>query len=385
MTVSKGKARLVAAAAMVAAVAAAVILLFGNTPEANTQEPGAARAGADRRAAALTVTAVRLKPVELARTITVNGSIFPWQEVIIAAEVGGYRVAEVNVDIGDTVKKGQELVRLSSGLLQADVASKEAMLKQREAELVNAQAALKRGRSLAAMEAVSAADLDQLDSEAKAAEARLDSAKADLETARLRLKFTRVTAPDSGVITARSVTVGQVAQAGAELMRLLRQSRVEWRGEVPEARLAELGIGQPVTVTTADGTEFAGKIRVVAPTVADQSRTGLVYVELDTDPRLRPGMFARGEIEIGRGPALTLPLESVVSADGYSYAFVLQPDGMVERRRIETGVILGSAIEVTDGLGAGDLVVAKGAGFLKDGDLVNVADDGPTTTEASGS
>jgi RND family efflux transporter MFP subunit len=397
---SKIKRRVATAAGVVAAAGAAAALLLGNTPVADTKQPAAAaqeagaasstrsaangkgRANANSSAAALTVTTVRVAPVELARTITVDGSIFAWQEVIVSPEVGGYRVAEVNVDIGDRVEKGQELVRLSSGLLEADVAAKEAVLKQREAELVNAQASLKRGRSLSVMEALSAADLDLLESQAKAAEGALESAKADLQTARLRLKFTHITAPDSGIITSRTVTIGQVAQAGTEMLRLLRQGRVEWRGEVPEARLAELMAGQRVTVTTADRTQFDGRIRVVAPTVTDQSRTGLVYVDLDTDTRLRPGMFARGEIEIGRGPALTLPLESIVSSDGYSYAFVVKPDRTVERRRIQTGAILGASIEVTSGLEAGEAVVAKGAGFLKDGDVVNVVADEGRTTEA---
>jgi RND family efflux transporter MFP subunit len=357
----------------VAAVAVLVLFLLGYLPGTHGDGAADAAPASGSRQAALTVTTVELAKAELTHTITVNGSIFPWQEVIISPEVGGYRVAEVAVDVGDRVKKGQELVRLSSGLLEAEVASKEAVLKQREAELLNAQAALKRGRSLAVMEAVSAADLDQLESTAKAAEAQLDSAKADLSTSRLRLKFTHVTAPDDGVITARSVTVGQVAQAGTEMLRLLRQNRVEWRGQIPEALLTELEPGQGVTVTVADGAEYEGKIRVVAPTVTDVNRTGLVYVDLPVDSRLRPGMYARGNIVIGRGPGLTLPLESVVSSDGYSYAFVLHPDRTVERRRIQTGAVLGSTIEVTDGLTAGERVVAKGAGFLKDGDFVDVA------------
>lgn len=384
--------RALVAAGAAAAAALTLLFLLGVVPGGRAERSAsAAPAKNASRQAALTVTAVALKPVELKHTITVDGAIYPWQEVIIAPEVGGYRVAEVDVDVGDHVKKGQELVRLSSGLLEADVASKEATLKQREAELVNAQASLKRGRSLAVMEALSASDLDQLESSAKAAEAQLESAKADLETSRLRLKFTRVTAPDDGIITARSVTVGQVAQAGGEMLRLLRQGRVEWRGQVPEARLAELAAGQRVTVTTTDGTDYEGTIRVVGPTVTDVNRTGLVYVDLMHDPQLRPGMFARGTIEIGKGPGLTLPLESVVSSDGYSYAFVLRPDRTVERRRIQTGAVLGSAIEVTSGLSAGEHIVAKGAGFLKDGDLVDVVDEGASvakdavSAEASGS
>ena len=121
-----------------------------------------------------------------------------------------------------------------------------------------------------------------------------------------------------------------------------------------------------------DGLVIHGKIRVVAPTVSSGNRTGLVYVDLPADDRIRPGMFARGEIETGRGPGYTVPLESIVSTDGYSYVFVVQPDNTVARRRIDTGAVLGDSIEVMSGVQGNELIVNKGAGFLKDGDLVNV-------------
>jgi RND family efflux transporter MFP subunit len=302
-----------------------------------------------------------------------TGSVYAWQDVIIASEVGGYRVAEVLVDVGDRVKKGQRLVTLSTALLEAEVATKQATLKQREAELTNAQAALERGQSLAASNLLSKSDLDRLTSEQLASLSRLEAARADLETSQLRLKFSDVVAPDDGVITSRTVTVGQIAQAGNEMLRLLRNARIEWRGEAPETRLKDLAPGQGVSVITADGTPFHGKIRVVAPTISANDRTALVYVDLPADDRLRPGMYARGEIEIGTGPAYMVPLESVVSSDGYSYVFVLSEDNTVARRRIETGAVHDGSIEVISGLEAGERIVEKGAGFLKDGDLVNVA------------
>ena len=324
------------------------------------------------REAVMTVTATPLARVELTRKISMNGSVFAWQDVIIAPEVGGYRVAEVFVDVGDHVKRGQQLVALSRALLEAEVATKQAILNQRQAELVNAKAALQRGQSLEAMNVLSAADLDRLTADELASRSGVESARADLDTSQLRLKFTSVTAPDDGIITSRTVTVGQIAQAGNEMLRLLRNGRIEWRGEVPETRLVELSPGQPVTVTTADGTKFSGTIRVVSPTIASGNRTGLVYVDLPSDERLRPGMFARGEIEIGHGPGYTVPLESVVSTDGYSYVFVVRADNTVARQRIETGAVYVGAIEVMSGIEGDELIVNKGAGFLKDGDLVSV-------------
>jgi HlyD family secretion protein len=268
----------------------------------------------------------------------------------------------VLVDVGDRVTKGQQLVELSTALLEAEVATKRATLNQRRAELDNTSAALERGQSLAGMNVLSKADLDRLVSEELASRARLESARADLETSELRLKFTSVTSPDDGIITSRTVTVGQVAQAGNEMLRLLRDGRIEWRGEAPETRLADLAPGQPVKIVTADGAPFSGVVRVVSPTIAAGNRTAIVYVDLPADPRLRPGMFARGEIEIGAGPGFTVPLESVVNADGSSSVFVLNGDMTVS----------GASMEVVGGLEAGELIVRKGAGFLKDGDLVNV-------------
>jgi RND family efflux transporter MFP subunit len=353
-----------------------IVALYGRDADRAAAPPRAPAGGASRaREAVLTVTAAELRPVEVARTITINGSLFAWQEVIIAPEVGGYRVAEVRVDVGDHVKRGQTLVELSTALLDAEVATKNAALAQREAQLVADAAALERGESLKGMNLISQADYDKLRSAALASRAGVEAARADLQASTLRLKFTNVTAPDDGVITARTVTVGQIAQAGAEMLRLLRGGRIEWRGEVPEARLGELKPGQRVTLTTADGAVVNGAIRVVAPTIQAGNRTGLVYVDLPPNDRLRPGMFARGEIEVTRAMAFTVPLQSVVSADGYSYVFVLKPDSTVERRRVETGGVRDSEIEVTSGIESGDMIVGKGAGFLKDGDLVNVSSE----------
>ena len=352
-----------------------LVSLQGSVPSADDGSTGPGKENLSKDAA-MTVTVTRLQPEELARTITVNGSIHAWQEVIIAPEIGGYRVADVNVDVGDKVSRGEELVRLSDTLLKADVASKQALVKQRQAELANAEAELKRAQALSEQHVLSQSDLDRLHSDALAARARLESARADLETSAVRLQFTHVTAPDDGVITARSVTVGEIAQVGSEMLRLLRQDRVEWRGEVPEARMTELHSGQKVTVKLAGGHVLEGVVRVVAPTISINNRTGLVYADIKSDGEARPGMFASGEIEISHGSGLTAPLASIVSTDGYNYLFVVRPDNTVERRKVEIGKIRDADIEILSGVSAGEQIVNKGAGFLKDGDLVNIVEAG---------
>jgi HlyD family secretion protein len=326
------------------------------------------------QAAALSVTTATLRNVNVARGITANGSIYPWQEIIVGPEVGGYRVAAVHVDVGDRVKRGQELVRLRDELLSADLASKRANVQQAEATLENAAAGYRRAKSLSASGVLSQADLDQLRSEELAAQARVQVAKADLEAAELRLKYTRVTAPDDGIISVRNVAVGQIAQTGGEMLRMVRKGRIEWRAEIPESRLGGIKVGQAVRLTTADGTQLDGKVRTVSPTIETTTRAGLVYVDIASE-KARPGMFARGEILVEHSEAPLLPIASIVIQDGYSYVFVLKQDSTVERRHVETGLVDDDLIEIVSGLQPNEEVVVKGAGFLKDRDRVNVVKD----------
>lgn len=320
----------------------------------------------------MTVTVEPVRSESITRSVLATGSIHPWQEVVIGPEVGGYRVSAVLVDVGDTVKQGQVLVRLSSDLLQAEVASRRAAVRSAEADALNATASFKRGETIKSSGALSEADLDRLRAEQIAAQARVETAKSDLETSELRLRYTTVTSPDDGVVSSRTVSVGQIAQAGTEMLRLLRQKRVEWRAEVPEALVARIQTGQAARLTGADGTIIEGKVRAVAPTVSLVNRTALVYVDIHSG-NARPGMFARGSIDVGTGEGLLVPAAAVVMQDGYSYVFVLGEGNKVQRRLVQAGAVRGTDMEIASGVQAGERVAVKGAGFLKDGDTVTVA------------
>jgi RND family efflux transporter MFP subunit len=334
-------------------------------------------------ASAPAVTAKTLETIQAPRGVTANGTVHAWQEIVVGPEVGGYRVSAVNVDVGDRVRKGQELVQLSEDLLAAEVASKRANLEQAQASLENAASAYRRAQSLSGSGALSQSDMDKLRSEELAARARVEVSKAELQASDLRLRHTRVTAPDDGVISARSVNVGQVAQVGNEMLRLLRKGRVEWRAEIPESRMREIGVGQSVKLTTADGAQLEGKVRAIAPTVESSTRAGLVYVDIPSKGAARPGMFARGEILLGQATASMAPLASVVTQDGYAYVFVISDQQLVARRRVETGAVRGKQIEIVSGVQPGERIVDKGAGFLKDGDRVRVVLGAPDAGEGS--
>ena len=369
------RGRLLAAVAVTVILLAVLILLLRGASN-RAHVPAAA-------AAAQAVTTKTLETMQIARGITANGTVHAWQEIVVGPEVGGYRVAAVNVEVGDRVRRGQELVQLAEDLLAADVASKRANLEQAQASLENAESAYRRATSLSGSGALSQSDVDKLRAEELAARARVAVSKAELQASDLRLRHTHVTAPDDGVISARSVNVGQVAQVGTEMLRLLRKGRVEWRAEIPESRMREIRVGQNVKLTTADGAQLEGKVRVIAPTVESNTRAGLVYVDIPSTGAARPGMFARGEILLGQAAASMTPLSSVVTQDGYTYVFVVNEQQLVVRRRVETGAVRDKQIEIVAGVEPGERIVDKGAGFLKDGDRVRVVVAVPESGEGS--
>lgn len=323
---------------------------------------------------ALTVTTAKPATATLPLRLGANGNVAAWQEAIIGSESGGLRLTEVRVNVGDVVKKGDVLAVFSADTVNADVAQARAALEEAQANAAEAAANAKRGEALRASGAMSEQQVAQYVTAANTASARVAAARATLTQQQLRLKYTNVVAPDSGVISARSATVGAVVGVGTELFRLIRQGRLEWRAEVTASELGRIKPGTRAVVKAANGAEVAGKVRMVAPTVDPQSRTALVYVDLppamSADAPLKAGMFAGGQFELGESSALTVPQQAIAVRDGFNYVFRLNPDNRVSQLKIDTGRRLGERIEVVKGLAPDVQIVVSGAGFLNDGDLV---------------
>jgi RND family efflux transporter MFP subunit len=182
------------------------------------------------------------------------------------------------------------------------------------------------------------------------------------------------------VISTRTATVGAVVPAGQELFRLVRKNRLEWRAEVTASELGRIRAQQSVTVLPASGGSVVGTVRRVGPVVDAQTRNALVYVDLPAGASVKAGMFARGEFQLGASAALTLPQQAVVVRDGFAYVFRLNGE-RVAQQKVKVGRRSADRIELIEGVSADTVVVATGAGFLNDGDLVQVA--GPSASPAA--
>lgn len=322
---------------------------------------------------ALTITAEPPQRMQLAEQLAANGDIAAWQEASIGADVNGLRLAEVRVDVGDSVRRGQVLAVFDASLVAADQAQARAGLAEAEAALIDASGNADRARAIAPSGAMSKQQVNQYLTAEKTAQARVKAAHALVESQDLRLKHTQVLAPDTGVISARSATVGAVAAPGTELFRLVVRGRLEWRAEVTAADLSRLKPGLRARLTLPDGSQASGILRQLAPTVDPKTRYGIAYVDLPPGSAARAGMFVQGYFELGQHQALTVPQEAVVMRDGFAHVLIVGADRRVSLQRVQTGRMVENQIEIKDGLLLDQTVAVRGAAFLNDGDLVQIS------------
>jgi len=324
---------------------------------------------------ALTVNVVQVQHVSLPLRISANGNVAAWQEAIIGSEVSGLRLTQVLVNVGDTVIKGQLLAEFSADEVIAEFNQAKGKLMEAEAQGREAIANADRARTLQNTGAMSSQQIDQFTTAADTAKARIEVAQAEVQIQQIKLKNTKIYAPDSGVISARTATVGSVIAAGNELFRLIRQSKLEWRAEVVSTDIAKIKEGMQVNITTADGSKIIGKVRKTSPTVDILTRNILIYVDLPSNSAAKAGMYAKGEFLLGQSNALALPQQALVLRDGFTYVFEVnaQNGKMVAKQiKVQTGRRLLNLVEIVSGVKLQQSVVASGGGFLADNDVVKV-------------
>ena len=365
-------------------MAAGLLTLVGlglfatRTQAADTAKPGAATVTKP----SLTVTTTQPQSGMLPIKLAANGSVAAWQEASVGTEVSGLRVQELHAAVGDHVQRGQVLATFAAESVQADVALARAAVSEAQANAAEALANADRARAVQGTGALSAQQVNQYLTAELTAKARVESAKAQLDSQLLRLKHTQLLSPDSGIISSRTASVGSVVGAGTELFKLIRQSRLEWRGEVTSAELGRITVGTNVVVTSPSGAQLKGRVRMLAPTVDAATRNGTVYVDMmgavagakAIPGAFKPGMYARGEFELGSSGALTLPQTAVVVRDGFSYVYRVGADNRIAQLKVQTGRVVGDQIEVQSGVKPEDKLVATGGSFLSEGDLVKVVE-----------
>lgn len=348
-----------------------------------TRAQGAASnvtAPADGGSAALTVTLAAPQRLMWPVTLETNGRLQAWHEAVIASETAGQRIESVEVDVGSVVKTGDVLAQLSTETLRNTIVQQEAAVLSAEAALDQAKSDADRARTLVSGRsgALSAQQASEYYVTERKAEAELASAKAALASSKLDLDRTQIVAPDDGVISSRSASMGAVVSTGTELFRLIRQNRIEWQAEVPLRFLRDVKVGIKAAIPTPIGTEVAGEVRLISPVSSETTGRVIVHVALfppEDAPMPKTGMMVSGRFELGETEALTVPATATSMRDGFTYVFALEEGGSpttVSRKRVETGRRIGDRVEITSGLEGDERVVQAGGAFLSEGSVVKV-------------
>jgi HlyD family secretion protein len=320
---------------------------------------------------ALTVLTVKPQRTMLTKTIAANGSVAAWQEAIIGAEVSGLALNSVMVNVGDKVKRGQVLARFNDSTILADLAQAQANVADAKAAAMEAEGNASRARTIQESGALSRQQVEQLLTLEATMQAKLQAAQAAVLMQQVRLKQAVLSAPDDGLISSRAATVGQVATPGLELFRMIRQGRIEWRGEFNSTDAGKVKPGMEVKLTLPDNSEITGKVRMLAPMADAATRNTIAYVDIPNNSA-KPGMFAKGKLLLTESEGMTLPASAIVMRDGFSYVMQVDDTQHIKQVKVNLGSRQDQLIEVLD-LPAldGDYVVSGGA-FLADGDLVRV-------------
>lgn len=321
---------------------------------------------------ALSVTMITPSEQTLNATVSADGKIMAWQEAIIGAQVNGLQLREVTANVGDFVKKGQVLARFRTDTVNAELAQYNANVAEAQANLAQAKTDSARANSLKASGAISEQQIAQYNTNYKAAVARLNAAIATKNVGSTRVAQAAVLAPDDGVISARSATVGSVAQAGQELFRMVLKNRLEWRAELTADQIKQVSPGASATIVLSDGETLKGTVRQIAPTLNEKTNSATVYVDILDNGGARSGMFAKGDFALASSNAMTVPQTAVIMRDGFNYVFTVNEKNQAVQIKVDVGRRNADSIEITSGLTDGMAIIASGADFLKDGDTVQV-------------
>ncbi|MGH8104729.1 MAG: efflux RND transporter periplasmic adaptor subunit [Arenimonas sp.] len=335
----------------------------------------AEQAAEQTASASMAVSLVKAQSRNIERSIIASGPVSPWEEMQLGVELSGVRVTSLKVDVGQQVTRGQLLLEVDHRSLDSDLRQADASLNEAKAGVQLANINFNRGQQLAKSQLISASALDELRAGVVQAQARLATTQAIRDGVQLKRDFAALRAPADGIISKRLVQPGQVVMAGAELLRLIRDGRLEWRAELNEIDLARVQPGTVVRLQTGDGKIIEGIVRAVSPGLDAGTRTGTLYADLPNPGNLKSGTFLEGRIMVGASQALMLPSASVIQRDGHSYVFKVDANNTAKLVRVTSGTSDNGYIEIIDGLKAGEAVVETGAGLLSDGDRVRVVSD----------
>jgi HlyD family secretion protein len=320
-----------------------------------------------------TVTTAVATQRAISGAVTASGRLVPREEIAVAADLNGYRVARVLVEEGAQVRRGQVLAVLDDSLLRSQIDQVRATLAQQQVAAEQAQAQAARVEGLDNQGVLSREAIDTRRFAVRTSRAAVAATRAQLNDLLTREAHLKIRAPADGVILERSVRPGDTSSTGSAMFRMARDGLVELYAELPEGDIQQIAIGDPVQVVLASDRKLPGRVRLLGERVDTQTGLAIARVALPVDPELRQGGFA--EAHFTRTFSVLAVPEAAVhfDADGASVK-VIDGQSRIHRMSVRTGRRAQGLVEIVSGLRPGSRVAVKGSAFVLDGDKVKVAD-----------
>ena len=334
------------------------------------------------------IQAMRIARVEnrdMADEVVATGRLVVREEASVGTELAGYRVAAVYVDEGDWVKQVQAMARLDDALLQAQIAQAEATLATQKANWDFKKNQFDRAAMLEKEGAFSKELLEQRRAESAGAEAAWMAAKAAVNEMKVRESRMTLRAPVSGSVLQRTIRPGDISSpaTAAPYFRIARDGLIEVDAELPDAKLGMIkeGTGAAVTLTTGD--VLQGQVRFVSPRVDANTSLGRARIALPYNKLLRPGSFAQADFNSASNGVVSVLASAVRYQAGGPSLMLVGDDNRVKQVPVKLGERSGDYVQLVEGPPAGSRVLAVGASFTLDGDVIKPIEDGAAPAAAA--
>ena len=319
------------------------------------------------------VRTVIAKPATVGEEVAQTGEVQANVETELGFRLGG-RVATRTVQVGMEVERGQVLATLDPSDVQNEVRAAEADVRSAEAAEEVARSALERQRILFEKQIVARARIEEFEANWRTANARLNGAKTGLQTARNKLTYTELRAPDAGIVSAALVNAGQVVNAGQPVVKLSSTRERDAVFNVSERLYTTVpsDVQVEVALVSDPSVKVIGPVRDASPTADPATRTYRVRIALtDAPPAMNLGATVTGRVVLPGKPLIVIPSSALTSEDGKPAVFVVQPATQeLARKPIVVARHTATQALVESGLAEGDAVVTAGVSKLRAGQKV---------------
>lgn len=318
-----------------------------------------------------------VKSEDLRQTLALSGALRAVNQAVVKARIAG-DVQEVLVREGEAVTAGQVLLRMDVREYQGKAQQARGALQAAKAQFDIATKSRDNNRALLEKNFISKNAFDNAESQFEIAHANVESARAVLDVTQKALSDTVVRAPISGLVSSRAVQPGEKVSADNKLLEIVDLRSMELEGAVPTSEITSVVLGQEVKVNFAGiAAPVTGKVVRINPAIQAGSRSIMVYVQIDNPQgQLKSGMFGDGQLTLSKkAGVLTIPQSAVRTDAGSSFVYAIE-NGVVVQKPVRLGLRGSSgaepAVEVIEGLAAGNRVVRANLGNLRPGTAVKV-------------